>query len=355
MTTSHLQPNINVSVLGAGSWGTALAVLSSRKHQTLIWARDADVVRSINQSHTNPRYLNDIPLPDKLLANNNFNQTVDYAANSENGLIILGVPVAALQSTCTMLAKAIDPNKCAHLSVLLTSKGLQEQSGLLPHQVALSQLQDHIDNGMGLGVLSGPSFAKEVALGLPVALTVAALDTNTPVLSTQALHGEVARIYSSNDIVGVEIGGALKNVIAVACGISDGLQLGDNARAALITRGLHEIQQLGLALGGKAETFFGLTGLGDLVLTTTGSLSRNRQVGLELGQGKNLNEILASGITAEGVRCAKSVLNLAQKHNIELPIIESVNQILFNGLSPNQAVNKLLSRQAKAEHDYTAP
>lgn len=351
MTTSHSQPNINVSVLGAGSWGTALAVLSSRKHKTLLWARDANVVESINQNNTNPKYLKDIPLPKKLLANNDFTQVVNYAQNSENGLIILGVPVAALQQTCAMLADAINPNKCAHLSVLLTSKGLQEQSGLLPHQVAISQLKKHLDNGMGLGVLSGPSFAQEVALGLPVALTVASLDKKTPVISTQALHGDIARIYSSDDIIGVEIGGALKNIIAVACGISDGLQLGDNARAALITRGLHEIRQLGLALGGKAETFFGLTGLGDLVLTTTGSLSRNRQVGLALGQGKKLDEILASGITAEGVRCAKSVLNLAKKHNIELPIIESVNQILFNDLSPNQAVNKLLSRQAKAENN----
>lgn len=350
MSTPHTHTNVHVSVLGAGSWGTALAALSSRKHETILWARDAAVAKSINQNNTNPKYLKEIELPKTLLANDNFDTVVNHATNSEQGLIILGVPVAALQQTCAKLAKTIDKNNCRNISVLLTSKGLQEQSGLLPHQVALSELKSHMEKGLGLGVLSGPSFAQEVAKGLPVALTVASKDNKTQALSTLALHGEFARIYSSSDIIGVEIGGALKNIIAVACGISDGLQLGDNARAALVTRGLHEIQQLGLALGGHAETFFGLTGLGDLVLTTTGALSRNRQVGLALGQGKNLQEILASGITAEGVRCAKAVLNLAQQHGIELPIIESVNQILFDGLSPTQAVNRLLSRQAKAEY-----
>ena len=349
MSTSNTNTKVNVSVLGAGSWGTALAALASRKHPTILWARDAAVANSINQHHTNPKYLNNIQLPQALVANTSFEAAVNHATNSQHGLIILGVPVAALQQTCAKLAQTIAIDNCNNISVLLTSKGLQEQSGLLPHQVALSELSKHIENGLGLGVLSGPSFAQEVARGLPVALTIASKDTKTPNLSTLALHGEYARIYTSSDIIGVEIGGALKNIIAVACGISDGLELGDNARAALVTRGLHEIQQLGLALGGKAETFFGLTGLGDLVLTTTGALSRNRQVGLALGKGKKLEEILASGITAEGVRCAKAVLNLAKQHNIEVPIIEAVNQILFQGLSPTQAVNKLLARQAKAE------
>ena len=200
-----------------------------------------------------------------------------------------------------------------------------------------------------MGVLSGPSFAQEVAQGLPVALTLASRDSwvADPVLA--ALHGSTARIYTSADVVGVEVGGALKNIIAIACGISDGLGLGTNARAALITRGLAEMQRVGLALGGQAETFAGLTGLGDLVLTATGDLSRNRQVGLAIGRGSSRSEILASGVTAEGVRCARAVLALGRRHQLELPITEAVCKVLFEDLAPSQAVSDLLSREARPE------
>jgi glycerol-3-phosphate dehydrogenase (NAD(P)+) len=198
-------------------------------------------------------------------------------------------------------------------------------------------------------VLSGPSFAREVAQGLPVALTVASRHDVAARVTTAALHGGAVRIYTSRDVIGVEVGGALKNIIAIACGISDGLGLGANARAALITRGLAEMQRLGLALGGLAETFGGLTGLGDLVLTATGALSRNRQVGLAIGQGQSLGHILEGGMTAEGVRCARAALALGRQQQVDLPITEAVCTVLFDNVPPEQAVARLLAREARAE------
>src|SRR5690606_2424661 len=216
-----------------------------------------------------------------------------------------------------------------------------------PHEIAQQALA--AQPGIGLGVLSGPSFAQEVAQGLPVALTLATLDTAVQEAVVAALHGTNARIYTSTDIVGVEVGGALKNIIAIACGIGDGLGLGTNARAALITRGLAEIQRLGLALGGQAETFAALPGLGDLVLTATGDLSRHRQVGLAIGRGQTPAQILAGGMTAEGVRCARAALALGQKHMVDLPITEAVCQVLFDGLAPQVAATRLLNRESRAE------
>ncbi len=348
MSTANSLPN--VTVIGAGSWGTALAILASRQCPTLLWARNPETVNDIKNNRTNSQYLGDIQIPSNLDATNNLQEALLHAESAENGLIILGVPVRALQSTCIKLSDMLKNSNASNLSVLWTCKGLQENSGLLPHQVAEQALSELQSKGMGLGVLSGPSFAHEVARGLPVALTVATRNNETVQRTIQALHGEAARIYSSTDIAGVEIGGALKNVIAVACGISDGLQLGDNARAALITRGLAEIQRLGTALGGQPSTFFGLTGLGDLVLTTTGSLSRNRQVGLAIGEGQSLTNILASGITAEGVRCVQAVLQIAAQHELELPICQAVYNVLFNNLTPSKAVHQLLTREAKPEH-----
>src|SRR5690606_27356477 len=202
-------------------------------------------------------------------------------------------------------------------------------------------------SGLVTGVLSGPSFAREVAQGLPVALTIAGSHPSVAARTVAALHSQQARIYTSEDIIGVEVGGALKNVMAIACGIADGLELGTNARAALITRGLAEMQRLGMALGGRAETFAGLTGLGDLVLTATGPLSRNRQVGVAIGEGKTLEQALAGGITAEGARCARAALALGQHMGVELPITQAVCQVLFEGLSPRKAVSSLLARDSR--------
>jgi glycerol-3-phosphate dehydrogenase (NAD(P)+) len=341
-------PRVRVSVLGAGSWGTALAALASSQADTLIWARDPQAARQINLEHLNSRYLSGIELPAALRATANFQAAIDHVCQPDSaGLIILGVPVAGLADICTRVSDALPADHRVPLSIVWTCKGFQHDTGQLPHEIAQHALAGH--PGIGLGVLSGPSFAQEVARGLPVALTLATLDTAAQEAVVAALHGSSARIYTSPDIVGVEVGGALKNIIAIACGIADGLGLGTNARAALVTRGLAEIQRLGLALGGQAETFAGLTGLGDLVLTATGELSRNRQVGLAIGRGQTPQQILAGGMTAEGVRCARAALALGQKHQVDLPITQAVCQVLFDGLAPKVAAARLLNRESRAE------
>ncbi|TEA78339.1 NAD(P)H-dependent glycerol-3-phosphate dehydrogenase [Allopusillimonas ginsengisoli] len=362
-----------VAVLGAGSWGTALAALATARASTLLWARNADIVRAINAHHVNQRYLPDVALPDALRATANLDEAISHvapsglpnesrapivpantagpqAANTQvagNNLIILGVPVAGLAEICRQLAERLVNRPHQGLSVVWTCKGFHHETGQLPHQIAASAFAAL--PGVGLGVLSGPSFAREVAQGLPVALTIATTSSPTAQRVVDIMHGRLARIYTSTDIVGVEVGGALKNIMAIACGIGDGLGLGTNARAALITRGLAEMQRLGLALGGQAETFAGLTGLGDLVLTATGPLSRNRQVGVAIGEGKTLEQALAGGITAEGARCARAALALGQHMGVELPITQAVCQVLFEGLSPRKAVSSLLAREARPE------
>lgn len=347
---------IRVAVLGAGSWGTALAALACSQADTLIWARDPAVVLELNQQHRNARYLPDIALPGTLRATSTLQEAIEHvcADGVEHGLIILGVPVAGLHDACTQIAAALDRRRgtqCEErITIVWTCKGFQHETGLLPHQIAQNALSQWPE--LNLGVLSGPSFAHEVAQGLPVALTLATLGPqheNAAADVLAALHGTNARIYTSTDVIGVEVGGALKNIMAIACGISDGLGLGTNARAALITRGLAEMQRLGLALGGQPETFAGLTGLGDLVLTATGALSRNRQVGLAIGQGQTLDQILAGGVTAEGVRCARAARDLGRLHNIDLPITAAVCGVLFDGLAPREAVSSLLAREARAE------
>lgn len=340
-------PCLRTTVLGAGSWGTALAALASDQSDTLLWARDAAQARAIASLHVNARYLPDIPLPPALRCTDDFDRAVAHAcpADGPPGLIILGVPVAGMAETCLRLSRALAGRPSARPAVIWTCKGFDQASAQLPHEIAESTLGEQALPG----VLSGPSFAKEVARGLPVALTVASPHVAVRDAATAALHGRMARIYGSTDVIGVEVGGALKNVIAIACGISDGLALGANARAALITRGLAEIQRMGVALGGLPDTFYGLTGLGDLVLTATGDLSRNRQVGVAIGSGQTLEAILAGGMTAEGVRCARAALALGRQLGIDVPITEAVCSVLFDGLSPRQAVSDLLSREAKPE------
>ncbi len=339
----------HVTVLGAGSWGTALAALACANASTILWARNESLATQLQEQRLNSRYLPGVSLPDTLQATSLLDQAMAHVCGPEGGLIILGVPVAGLDETCRQVAHYLAHCSGPLPSVVWTCKGFEHDSGRLPHEIA----QAAFSQGPvpGLGVLSGPSFAREVAQGLPVALTVASTTAAVWHAAVQALHGTAARIYSTTDVVGVEVGGALKNIIAIACGISDGLGLGTNARAALITRGLAEMQRLGVALGGQAETFSGLTGLGDLVLTATGDLSRNRQVGLAIGQGQTLAAILADGKTAEGVRCARAALALGQRHQIDLPITEAICQVLFSDMPPRDAVAHLLARQAKPENE----
>ncbi len=346
MTPTPPRDDLRVAVIGAGSWGTALAAMASRHRPTLLWARNADTAASLASGRENTRYLPGVQLPAALAYTASLDDVRKHLALGRHGLVILGVPVAGLRQACEQVAAHIPEKNLA--GIVWTCKGVDADSGLLPHQVVAQALHQHPH--IATGVLSGPSFAREVALGLPVALTIASTDNALREHVTAALHGDNARIYASDDIVGVETGGALKNVMAIACGVSDGLGLGTNARAALITRGLAEMTRLGLALGARADTFAGLTGLGDLVLTATGDLSRNRRVGLELGRGRQLADILnETPHIAEGVRCARATLALARQHSVEMPITEAVCAVLFEGKTPAAAVAGLLAREPRAE------
>ncbi len=339
-------PSLRVAVLGAGSWGTALAAAANRRHPTVLWARDPAQAADMAARHENARYLPGIALPQALTITPDLDATLrSLQQDGAAGLIILGVPVAGLAATCAELARRLPALGLQDTPIVWTCKGFEADTARLPHEI----VREALPGAVG-GVLSGPSFAREVAQGLPVALTVASDNAALRAATTQALHGAALRVYASGDLVGVEMGGALKNVIAVACGIGDGLALGTNARAALITRGLAEMTRFGVALGAQPETFAGLTGLGDLVLTATGELSRNRRVGLEIGAGRKLADILASGITAEGVRCARAALERARAIGVELPITEAVCAVLFDGVAPMTAVSTLLARDARDEH-----
>ncbi len=340
---------LRVAVLGAGSWGTALAAASSVNQPTLLWARRAQFAAELAEKRENTRYLPGIKLPAGL----NFTHDLDAVfahlqEDSVRALLILGVPVAGLADACRMVADAVVRHGLAQLSVVWTCKGLEAESGRLPHVIAAEIFASM--PGIACGVLSGPSFAREVAQGLPVGLTIASQSPALREQVTEALHGGAIRVYASDDVIGVEVGGALKNVMAIACGIGDGLGLGANARAALVTRGLAEMTRLGVALGAQADTFSGLTGLGDLILTATGDLSRNRRVGLEIGQGRSLDDILGDMTqVAEGVRCAPAVLALARQYQIEMPITEAVCAVLFDRVAPALAVSRLLARDPRAE------
>ena len=284
---------MNITVLGAGAWGTAVAVQAAARHPTRLWARDADQVARMQAVQRNERYLPEVALPPSLMLSADLPASL---AHGEAGLIVVATPMSALRE----MLQALPPDA----SVLWLCKGFQAGTGWLGHEVARA-----VRPQARSGVLSGPSFAQEVAAGRPTALVVASFDESLCQQAVDAFHGDTLRIYTSNDPVGVEVGGAVKNVLAIATGIADGLQLGLNARAALITRGLAEMARLGVALGGRTETFMGLSGLGDLVLTATGDLSRNRRVGLMLAGGKALPDILRElGHVAEGVYSAPTVL-----------------------------------------------
>ena len=317
-----------VAVLGAGAWGTAIAVVLAGRLDVTLWARDPAQADAIARTRRNERYLPKVDLPAAVQV------SADFPAKAD--LFLAATPVAGLRE---VLQRKKTP-------IVWLCKGFEQGTGLLPHQMA----EQTLGAGARCGALSGPSFAEEVARGLPCALTLAARDAGFAREAAAIVHGGRLRVYYSADLVGVEIGGAVKNVMAIAAGISDGLGLGYNARAALITRGLAEIARLGAALGGSADTIFGLTGAGDLILTATGDLSRNRRVGMELAQGKKLEPILAAlGHVAEGVQSAREVAKLAKARGIEMPVTDAVNAVLEGKLTPKAAVEQLLSRDAKQE------
>ncbi|MEX3629284.1 MAG: NAD(P)H-dependent glycerol-3-phosphate dehydrogenase [Burkholderia sp.] len=332
---------MKVAVLGAGAWGTALAAHLAARHDTLLWARDRALLSGLDAHHENSRYLPGVPLPAALRCEPELAAALAHGAAGD-ALCVIGAPVAGLRALCAAMHDA----GCVPAHLVWVCKGFEPDTELMPHQMIAEALPGHASHG----VLSGPSFAREVAQGLPVALTVASGSAACRDRTLQAFHHGAMRIYTGDDVVGVEVGGAVKNVLAIATGIADGLGLGLNARAALITRGLAEMSRLGVALGGRTETCTGLTGLGDLILTATGDLSRNRKVGQQLAQGLSLEEILqALGHVAEGVRCARAVLGLAQAQAIDMPITEAVCSVLFDGVVPRDAVSGLLRRDAKAE------
>ena len=327
-----------VAVLGAGSWGTALAALIARHgHPTTLWGRDDATVTAIAQRHENPRYLPGIVLPDELVA------TTDLASALAGAeLVLVVVPSHAFTETLHALAPLRPPGA----GVAWATKGFEPGSGRLLHEVAAEVLGQDVP----LAVVTGPSFAKEVALGLPTALTVHSAQAEFAQQVADALHGPAFRAYTGSDMRGAELGGAMKNVLAVATGVADGMQLGLNARAGLITRGLNEMLRLNHALGGQPETLMGLAGLGDLVLTATGTLSRNRALGMALARGETLGAVTASTrMVAEGVPTVRSALALARRHRVEMPICAEVAAVLFEGKAPADALHTLLRRSAKRE------
>jgi glycerol-3-phosphate dehydrogenase (NAD(P)+) len=331
-------------VLGAGAWGTALAVHASTlaaPRQVTLWARDPEQYQALLRTRRNESYLPDVAFPQALhlLA-----PDVLSSAVADADLVVLGTPSTALAEWLSKLQAM----QCA-APVVWLSKGFvrhpEGNASLLAHELA-AQLAP----SLRCGVFSGPSFAQEVASGKPTAMVAASKDPQVSQLLIDAFHGGSLRVYANDDVVGVEVGGAVKNVLAIATGLCDGLGFGLNARAALITRGLAEMTRLGAALGAKQETFMGLSGLGDLVLTATGDLSRNRQVGLLLAQGKSLDEALKSlGHVAEGVNSAHIVLARAQSLGVEMPITQAVVAVLGGALSTQQAVAVLMGRSAKRE------
>jgi glycerol-3-phosphate dehydrogenase (NAD(P)+) len=323
-------------VLGAGAWGTALAANAAGRHGVTLWARDAAQAVVLRQRRENARYLPGIPLPGAL-------QVADgdpTALVARSDLVVIATPMAGLRRQLQVLAGCAAP-------VAWLCKGFEAGagSGLLGHEV-----QADVAPGLLAGALTGPSFALEVARGQPTALVAASRHAVVREALVAAFHGPAVRIYANDDLVGAEVGGAVKNVLAIATGLCDGLALGLNARAALVTRGLAEMTRLGVALGGRADTFMGLSGLGDLVLTATGDLSRNRQVGLALAQGRSLQQAVDSlGHVAEGVLCARTVVERAGRLGVQMPIAAAVVALLDGSLQPRDAVVALMGRDPAAE------
>jgi glycerol-3-phosphate dehydrogenase (NAD(P)+) len=332
--TQHEQ----IAVIGAGSWGTALAIhLGRAGHEVRLWGRDAGLVAETAAARSNPRYLSGVPLPESVIP------TADLIeALHETVVVVFAVPSHGLRAIVASAAPWIDRKAI----LVSATKGLETDSMLRMSQV----IDEETGASRRVVVLSGPSFAEEVALGLPSAVLAASKDADAAAYVQDRFRSPAFRLYASDDVAGVEIGAALKNVIAIAAGVVEGLGLGHNSMAALITRGLAEISRLACAEGGRRETLAGLSGLGDLVLTCTGDLSRNRYVGIELGRGRSLTEILAGmRMVAEGVRTTSAALALGARHGIELPIAAEMSAVLESRRSPREAVDALMGRRQRPE------
>lgn len=328
------------AVLGAGSWGTALAMLlADNRHPTTLWAHTASHAEALQRDRSNERYLPGLSFPADLAITADLAETVNRV-----DIILLVVPSHAFRDTLQKLKPLLQPEQ----KVAWGTKGLEPDTRKLLHQLAREELGSYVPTA----VVSGPTFAKEVARKLPGAVTVASEDQAFALGLARALHNDYFRAYTSHDLIGVEIGGAVKNVLAIAAGMADGLGFGANARAALIARGVAEILRLGVALGAQSETFMGLTGLGDLVLTCTDDQSRNRRLGLGLGQGKSQHEtVQAIGQVVEGINTSREIHGLAREHQVDMPIAEQVYLILHEGHTPRDAVHALMERAIRPELD----
>lgn len=327
-----------IAVIGGGAWGTALAAHSARLgHEVRLWAREEDVVRDVNEAHQNRLFLPDVGLPATIRASS------DPAAVLDGASVVILVPPSAFLRAVT---KQVAPFLPQNAPIAIATKGIENESLHLMHDVAAEVLGSE----SSLAALSGPSFAREVAQGLPTDVVVASKDEKTSSALQAALHSPFFRVYTSKDPIGVEVGGAMKNVLAVAAGACDGLGLGTNARAALVTRGLSEMARLGVALGGEPLTFMGMSGVGDLILTTTGALSRNRALGMKVAEGVDPAAFLASQRTvAEGYLTAKAAFRLAQRHGVDVPITEQVFHVLHEGRPLLEAMKLLMHRAQKEE------
>jgi len=332
-----LSQPVHVTVLGGGSWGTTVAALAAANSPTLRWARDRDVAAEIDEQHTNERYLESRPLPSSLRA------TADIAeAASTADVLVVGVPSHAVRATLKPLAPHVRP----WIPVLSLVKGLEPETRLRATQVIGECLPGH-----SVGLLAGPNLAREILDGLAAAAVVATPDDAVGCALQPLFAGDRFRVYRNDDLLGSELGGVLKNVIAIASGMADGLDVGDNTRAMVITRGLREITRLGEAMGAYASTFAGLTGLGDLMATCMSKLSRNRRVGEEVARGRTIDEIVASmNQVAEGVKSARAVMELAREHGVEMPIAAEVDAVVNEGRSAQEAYRGLRRRAAEHEH-----
>ncbi len=330
--------NTTIAVLGAGSWGTALAILLARNGvKVFLWGNEPDHIATLSTERSNEAFLPGIPFPELLQPVDNLSEAI---ANSDDVLIV--VPSSAFRSVLQQISTSLKPT----MHVIWATKGLEEGTGKLLHE----NIEEILGADCGYAVISGPTFAQEVARGLPTAITVASKDTDFAASLAGLLCNDSFRAYTTDDVVAVELGGAVKNVLAIAAGIADGLGFGSNTRAALITRGLTEIMRLGHALGGRQETFMGLTGLGDLVLTCTDDQSRNRRFGLALAKGNNCKLALAEiGQVVEGIQTAREVVRLAEKMNVEMPITQQIYRVLYEGVNPRDAVQELFARDLKPE------
>jgi glycerol-3-phosphate dehydrogenase (NAD(P)+) len=333
-----------IAIIGAGAWGTALAIVAGRggNHRVRLWAHEPEVRESVETRHLNDLFLPDQAIPENVHATNDLQQALKDAE-----IVISVMP----SHHCRRLFTRMRPHLSAKMMFVSATKGLEADSLLRMSEVISEVLTGENGFRPRIGAMSGPSFAKEVARGDPTAITIASADVELAQTVQQALSDPRFRLYTNEDVVGVELGGSLKNVIAIAAGVCDGVGLGHNSAAALITRGLAEMTRLVVACGGQRDTMSGLAGLGDLVLTCTGGLSRNRTVGVELGRGRQLPDIIAGmhGMVAEGVLTTNAAVGLAKTRGVEMPITERMHAILHQGKSPREAIHELMTRTAKSE------